>query len=466
MGLVNAQVSSASDGVNLAGVGALVGYASGSSRLERVHTTGKVTCSAAADGCYAGGLVGVPFSAIIADAWSAAAVAGGTYAGGLIGSAGFNITVHRSFATGDVTCDGPFCAVAGGLAGGFFSNDVVTESDATGRVHCGTANCQVGGFAGLNYGATMSNVYASGSVTGGVNSFAGGLVGQLATGIGVVRSSFAVGSVSAGDGSSIGGLIAVIAGTPTVADSYWDVDTTRQATSAGGLGTGLTTVQLRSALPSGFAPGAWGITKSVSYPFLNSEGFSSNLAAVVVTRTVVTALPIVQSDLSQYKGQPVHTDGASLATVYTMMARAAGEAGNIGALIKARIDNYWHDATRTTTLTGAITNYIAIETMKPIAPAVRLNGNVVIGALKVGRWVILRGTYKKPNGARATHYMLATMYSLYPNGLPALVFANDPFTGEQVAIDPVTKKVVQPQGFPLAGFIVDGYAPIHWKVAM
>jgi hypothetical protein len=39
------------------------------------------------------------------------------------------------------------------------------------------------------------------------------------------------------------------------------------------------------------------------------------------------------------------------------------------------------------------------------------------------------------------------------------VVANDPWTGRQVLINPATKRVVSPAGFPLAGFEIDGYRP-------
>ena len=36
------------------------------------------------------------------------------------------------------------------------------------------------------------------------------------------------------------------------------------------------------------------------------------------------------------------------------------------------------------------------------------------------------------------------------------IVANDPWTGQQVQIDPVTKHVVLPANFPLANFTVNG----------
>jgi hypothetical protein len=37
--------------------------------------------------------------------------------------------------------------------------------------------------------------------------------------------------------------------------------------------------------------------------------------------------------------------------------------------------------------------------------------------------------------------------------------AHDPWTGQQIEIDPASKTVVTP-GFPLRNFVVDGYQPV------
>src|SRR5262249_34873051 len=105
VGLVNVDVRSHSD----TSVGALAGgvesYYS-SSKIERVYSTGKITCAANQGGCINGGLIGYAYTVndstlTISDAWSSAAVIGSYYAGGLIGTAQLNTTVRNSYATGD-----------------------------------------------------------------------------------------------------------------------------------------------------------------------------------------------------------------------------------------------------------------------------------------------------------------------------------------------------------------------------
>ena len=77
----------------------------------------------------------------------------------------------------------------------------------------------------------------------------------------------------------VGGLIGRREDGPVTA-SYWDKQTTRQTSSAGGLSK--TTAQLRAGLPPGFSAAAWGITAGVSYPYFldASLGFDGALATL------------------------------------------------------------------------------------------------------------------------------------------------------------------------------------------
>jgi hypothetical protein len=54
----------------------------------------------------------------------------------------------------------------------------------------------------------------------------------------------------------------------------------------------------------------------------------------------------------------------------------------------------------------------------------------------------------------------ATLGALTPIAAMPPVIGNDPWTGEQVMIDPATKKIVSPADFPLANFKIDGYQPV------
>src|SRR5439155_20439166 len=98
----------------------------------------------------------------------------------------------------------------------------------------------------------------------------GGLVGRN---LGTVQTSYATGAVSGP--SNLGGLVGNNTSGPiagTVTDSYWDTQTSGQATSAGGAGaTGLTTAALQTGgLPAGFSSSIWGGGSGGLYPFLQT----------------------------------------------------------------------------------------------------------------------------------------------------------------------------------------------------
>lgn len=94
----------------------------------------------------------------------------------------------------------------------------------------------VGGVVGSHVGAMM-NVYSHVNI-GGTPTIAGGLVGYLDT---PIFDSYSTGTVPTG--LNTGGLVGIITDT-IVYDSFWDTETSGQATSAAG--TGKTTAQLKT----------------------------------------------------------------------------------------------------------------------------------------------------------------------------------------------------------------------------
>ena len=130
----------------------------------------------------------------------------------------------------------------------------------------------VGGLVGKNTG-TVSNSYFTGSVTG--HYMVGGLVGGNG---GTVSNSYSIGNVSGN--ISVGGLVGG-GSSDTVSNSFWDTETSGQATSAGG--TGKTTAQMKYiatfsawdiiAVTSGQTNPAytWNIVDGQTYPFLSWE---------------------------------------------------------------------------------------------------------------------------------------------------------------------------------------------------
>jgi len=164
-----------------------------------------------------------------------ASVAGRWYVGGLVGR---NIGhISNSYTTGTVT-GGP--DASGGLVGENLGS--ITDSYATGGV---TGEYDVGGLAGINYGS-ITNSYATGAVT--ATGFNGGLVGWNA-GSGSITNSYATGAVTGSPSS--GGLVGV--NQASIANSFWDTQTSGQSTSDGG--TGKTSAEMMQA--STFTGAGW-----------------------------------------------------------------------------------------------------------------------------------------------------------------------------------------------------------------
>jgi hypothetical protein len=222
--------------------------------VENVNVTGTLDV---------GGLAGIN-RGTVSNSHSTGSVTGNEDVGGLAGySAG---AVSNCYSIGSVTGNED----VGGLVG--FNVADVISSYSTGSV---TGEWLVGGLAGLNWGP-VSRSYSSSNVTGDMR--VGGLVGVNQWGTVTISSCYATGNVN-GD-SGVGGLVGGNDG--TVSTSFWDIETSGQATSDGG--TGKTTVQMKStATFSGAAwdiiavanPGTrnpaytWNIVDKQTYPFLS-----------------------------------------------------------------------------------------------------------------------------------------------------------------------------------------------------
>lgn len=155
--------------------------------------------------------------------------------GGLVGE-NFG-TIERSHATGDVTgVEGASSSNHnyGGLVGIHWVG-TIEESFATGDVETdGRAGSLVGRVSQLQASgtATISNSYATGSVTSREDT-AGGIVGSLHNGYELeIDNSFATGQIS---GRDTGGLVGEIGsgGDVDLEDSYWDNKTTGQSAAVG-----------------------------------------------------------------------------------------------------------------------------------------------------------------------------------------------------------------------------------------
>ena len=201
-------------------------------------------------------------------------------AGGLVGEN--YASINQSHATGLVSS----LTQVGGLVGRNFGSS--NQSYATGAVN---GTFAVGGLVGENIGTSnnigtnlenvgsISQSYATGAVNG--TGAVGGLVGLNTGSIdnnGSINQSYSTGAVSST--GSVGGMVGQNNG--SIASSYWDIQTSLLPFSNGG--TGLTTAQLKSGLPTDFDPAVWALSPSLNsgYPHLQWQ------TATTPTTTVTT----------------------------------------------------------------------------------------------------------------------------------------------------------------------------------
>ena len=226
---------------------------------------------------YIGGLCGRNYAVTISGCNATGNVKGGAYLGGLCGSSvkGYGAVVTISNCWADVnitTCGGTYPPrYLGGLCG-YNVTGTISNCYATGSVTGGDYYELIGGLCGRNGefgGAEISNCYATGSVTGGDDSkWIGGLCGYNNRSI--ISACYATGVVAAGnDFDNLGGLCGANDG--TIFASFWDVDTSNEPNSAGG--EGKTTAQMKTA--STFigwggcgSEGVWTIDEGKDYPRL------------------------------------------------------------------------------------------------------------------------------------------------------------------------------------------------------
>jgi hypothetical protein len=232
-------------------VGGLVGRNEGD--VSDSYSTGRVT-----GGEYVGGLVGVNDGAV-SNSCSTSSVTGEDSIGGLVGSNGKGSTVSNSYSTGNVTGE----EAVGGLVG-FSLRAIVRNSYSSGSV---TGGYVVGGLVGGNAG-DVSDSYSTGSVTG--EDFIGGLLGINGKGS-TVSNSYSTGSVTcAGNVCVAGGLVGVNGA--NVGNSFWDMETSGQATSEGGVGK--TTAEMKDIIT--FLDAGWNII-AVANPGVRNPSYIWNI---------------------------------------------------------------------------------------------------------------------------------------------------------------------------------------------
>ncbi len=280
-----------------------------------------------------GGLVGFNYEGTVTDCSSAGSVSGGyMYFGGLVGdNMGGEVLNCRSQA--NVT-GGDW---VGGLVG---CNDCLTITNPGLISYCTASgdvvgNELIGGLAGLNWCA-ISDCYATGNVSG--SSDVGGLVGDNITASidsegqtdAIISNCYSVGQVSGTN--YVGGLVgrhrAAGPKQPITINSFWDIETSSQTSSAGG--TGKTTVQMQTK--STFTSAGWDFITPVwtiaeeDYPRLWWEenilyvpGHYPTIQAAIDAAangdTVLVAAGIYYENITLKDGVQVRGAGADVTTI-------------------------------------------------------------------------------------------------------------------------------------------------------
>lgn len=274
-------------------VGALVGVNAGGT-IDGSYATADVT---GGNGNTTGGLVGNNSGGTISQSYATGTVSGYNNVGGLVGLHQ-NGTISQSYATGNVSG----ASVAGGLVG-LNIQGTISQSYATGNV---SGQLRVGGLLGAGQNGTVTHSYATGSVSG--TSLVGGLVGHNLNQ--TIFQSYAIGSVPA-SGTNVGGLVGRNDG-GNVTASFWDTQTTGQATSAGG--TAKTTAEMKS-LPTFLGwdindqggTGIWRIYEGSSYPLLRSFLTPLSITSATPGSKIYDGLSVSSSELSDlfaFSGTP------------------------------------------------------------------------------------------------------------------------------------------------------------------
>jgi hypothetical protein len=211
-----------------------------------------------------GGMVGYNYEGGIINCCANSVVIGNTNVGGMVGSNG--IYVITAF-----ELDFPYLRKPTAKISNCYSTSDVSGGD------------RVGGLAGeQTVGSTITNCYSTGSVSG--NDDVGGLVGALAPGILIDLWGFTPDTISDFystaniTGNSVVAQILIGGSICEVVNSFWDVETSERATSAGG--TGKTTAEMQTAsifLEAGWdfvgetengVEDIWWISEGQSYPRL------------------------------------------------------------------------------------------------------------------------------------------------------------------------------------------------------
>jgi len=210
-----------------------------------------------------GGLTGWNNKTIIDSYSTARVISAGSINGGLTGAnSGSTASVINCFATGQVTGVNN----TGGLVGTAQSASVIKNCFSAGDVI--SSGNGTGGLAGIaSNNVVVENSYACGAVSG--VSYVGGLVGNVNNSL--ITNCYSTGFVS-GD-SYTGGLLGYLEGLESmISNSYWNIESSGQISSAGGEGKNNAEMISQETFITWDFIDTWNINQGLTYPYLLIQG--------------------------------------------------------------------------------------------------------------------------------------------------------------------------------------------------
>lgn len=201
---------------------------------------------------YVGSLVGQHKDGNINNCYSSGSVTGYDETGGLVGCS--NGSIINCYNIGNVTGD----FTTGGLIG--HSDGIIANCYNNGNV---IGRQTSGGLIGVTY-SNITNCYNTGTVTG--DGRIGGLIGEYISGyaINCYNTGYITGNYEAG------GLVGYN-NSESILNSFWDIETSGQTTSAGGIGKTTTEMKTQTTYTdAGWLFPIWAINPSTNdgYPYL------------------------------------------------------------------------------------------------------------------------------------------------------------------------------------------------------
>jgi uncharacterized protein (TIGR02145 family) len=214
-----------------------------------------------------GALVGRIDNGYITNCSSSGYLKGGNFTAGLVGNLYYNSSMDYCHSSADIDVTEGVFQQHGGLVGRLFEGGHVSNSFATGNV---IGYQWVGGLIGLSstfeVPNSITNCYATGNVSGVLN--VGGLVSELD--LTDLSNAYSTGKVN---GNNTGGLVGVFYDeTSSATSSYWNIETSQQATSAAGTPKYTSELVSQATFTGWDFEELWSIQEGETYPYFQYQG--------------------------------------------------------------------------------------------------------------------------------------------------------------------------------------------------